>query len=129
VLPARAYHSHPHSQRMGSQSPIFLAYILLLSFIEDGEYYLCASAWRNDGKELYLFSIDQQLMAVDIQQDGSSLRLGTPYALFKASAVSGPTGVYKASPDGKKFVMNTVLPQIVSEPLTLITNWLADLKQ
>jgi hypothetical protein len=33
------------------------------------------------------------------------------------------------SADGKKFVMNTVLPQSITEPLTLISNWLADLKQ
>jgi len=26
-------------------------------------------------------------------------------------------------------VMNTVLPQSITEPLTLITNWTADLKQ
>jgi len=26
-------------------------------------------------------------------------------------------------------VMNTVLPQSITEPLTLITNWPADLKQ
>jgi hypothetical protein len=31
--------------------------------------------------------------------------------------------------DGKKFVMSTVPPQSVTEPLTLITNWPADLKQ
>jgi serine/threonine protein kinase/Tol biopolymer transport system component len=85
--------------------------------------------WRNDGKELYFWSIDQQLMAVDIQQNSANLQLGTPHALFKASVVSGPTGIYTASADGKKFVMNTVLPQSQSEPLTLITNWPADLKQ
>jgi hypothetical protein len=38
-------------------------------------------------------------------------------------------GIYTASGDGKKFVMNTVLPQSIAEPLTLITNWPADLKQ
>jgi hypothetical protein len=69
------------------------------------------------------------MMAVDIQQNGTNLQLGTPHALFKATTVSGATGSYTASADGKKFVMNTVLPQSISEPLTLITNWPADLKQ
>jgi serine/threonine protein kinase len=85
--------------------------------------------WRKDGKELYFFSLDQQVMAVDVQQNGASLQLGAPHALFKATTVSGPNGPYTVSADGKKFVMNTVLPQSITEPLTLITNWPADLKQ
>ena len=38
-------------------------------------------------------------------------------------------GPYTVSADGKKFVMNTVSPQSITEPLTLITNWPADLKR
>jgi len=38
-------------------------------------------------------------------------------------------GTLHVSADGKKFVMNTVLPQSITEPLTLITNWPADLKK
>jgi eukaryotic-like serine/threonine-protein kinase len=85
--------------------------------------------WRKDGKELFFFSTDQQVMAVDVNQEGASLHLGTPHALFKASTVTSPSGPYTVSADGKKFVMNTVLPQSITEPLTLITNWPADLKQ
>ena len=85
--------------------------------------------WRKDGKELFFFSIDQQVMAVDVSQKGASLQLGTPHALFKATTVSVANGPYSVSADGKKFVMNTVLPQSITEPLTLITNWPADLKQ
>lgn len=68
-------------------------------------------------------------MAVDVTQKGASLQLGTPHALFKASTVSSVSGSYTVSSDGKKFVMNTVPPQSITEPLTLITNWPADLKQ
>jgi len=86
--------------------------------------------WRKDGKEMYFFSTDQQqVMAVDIKQNGGSLQLGTPQVLLKATTVSGPQGPYTVSADGKKFVMNTVSPQSITEPLTLITNWTADLKQ
>jgi serine/threonine protein kinase len=85
--------------------------------------------WRKDSKELFFLSIDQQIMAVDIQQNGASLQLGAPHALFKATTVSGSNGPYTVSADGKKFVMNTILPQSITEPLTLITNWPADLKQ
>jgi serine/threonine protein kinase len=85
--------------------------------------------WRKDSKELFFFSLDQEVMAVDVNQSGASLQLGTPHALLKATTVSGASGPYTVSADGKKFVMNTVLPQSISEPLTLITNWPADLKQ
>ena len=67
-------------------------------------------------------------MAVDVSQNGASLQLGAPHALFKAANVSG-AGPYTVSADGKKFVVNTALPQSITEPLTLITNWPADLKQ
>src|SRR5208282_5981568 len=84
--------------------------------------------WRKDGKELFFFSTDQQMMAVDVSQKGASLQLGAPHALFKATTGSGPSGPYTVSADGKKFVMNTVLPQSITEPLTLIINWQADLE-
>lgn len=85
--------------------------------------------WRKDGKELFFISPDGQIMAVDVSQNGASLQLGAPHALFKAATVVGQNGPYAVSADGKKFVMNTVLPQSITEPLTLITNWPADLKQ
>jgi serine/threonine protein kinase len=85
--------------------------------------------WRKDGKELYFYSNDQQMVAVDVSQKGAGLQLGAPHALFKAATVGGISGPYTVSADGKKFVMNTVLPQSITEPLTLITNWPADLKQ
>jgi eukaryotic-like serine/threonine-protein kinase len=86
--------------------------------------------WRKDGKELFFFSpTDEQIMAADVSQKGASLELRTPHALFKATTVGSAAGPYAVSADGKKFVMNTLLPQSLTEPLTLITNWPADLKQ
>jgi hypothetical protein len=66
---------------------------------------------------------------VRIERVRIELQLGAPHALFKAATVSGANGPHTVSADGKKFVMNTVLPQSITEPLTLTTNWLADLKQ
>lgn len=67
-------------------------------------------------------------MAVDVNQKGASLQLGTPRAIIKATTVGTSSGPYTPSGDGRKFVINTVLPQSITEPLTLITNWTADLK-
>lgn len=64
----------------------------------------------------------QQIIPVDVSQKGASLQLGAPHTLFKATTISGISGPYSVSADGKKFVMNTVLPQSIAELLTLITN-------
>ena len=85
--------------------------------------------WRKDGKELFFQTPDQQMMAVDVRENGASLQLGTPHALFKATTVSAPEGPYAVSADGKKFIINTVTTQGGSEPLTLVTNWTADLRK
>ena len=83
--------------------------------------------WRKDGKELFFQSAEQEMMAVDVRENGDSLQLGTPHSLFKAATVNGPSGPYTASPDGQKFVMNILMNQGGLEPLTLVTNWTADL--
>ena len=86
-------------------------------------------AWRKDGKELFFQSTDQEMMAVDVRENGDSLQLGTPHVLFKAATVSGPAGPYTVSPDGQKFVMNLLMNEGGIEPLTLVTNWTADLRK
>jgi eukaryotic-like serine/threonine-protein kinase len=86
-------------------------------------------AWRKDGKELFFQSTDQEMMAVEFRENGDSLQLGTPHILFKATTVSGSSGPFTVSPDGQKFVMNILMNQGGSEPLTLVTNWTADLRK
>lgn len=85
--------------------------------------------WRKDGKELFFQSNEQEMMAVDVRENGDSLQLGTPHVLFKAATVNGSSGPYTVSPDGQKFVMNILMNQGGQEPLTLVTNWTADLKK
>jgi serine/threonine protein kinase len=85
--------------------------------------------WRKDGKELVFSTLDQQLMAVDVRASGASIALGVPHALFKFSAVSGPDGPFDMSADGKKFVVNRLSSDTAPAPLTLVTNWTAELKK
>lgn len=85
--------------------------------------------WRKDGKELYFYSDDQAIMAVDITDNGNALQLGTPHELIKAETVSGPSGPYSPTADGKKFILNVLTTQSNSQPLSLVTNWTADLKK
>jgi eukaryotic-like serine/threonine-protein kinase len=87
------------------------------------------AAWRRDGKELYFLDPSDNLMAVDVDTSGGAPRLGVPHALFQAMGVQRQVGSYVVSADGKKFLINSGSTKQGSEPLTLVTNWTAELKK
>jgi hypothetical protein len=37
--------------------------------------------------------------------------------------------MYDASPDGQRFLVNTIRNQSVSEPITIVLNWTEELKR
>jgi eukaryotic-like serine/threonine-protein kinase len=85
--------------------------------------------WRADGKELFYIALDGRLMAVPIQfaLDGRSVNAGTPVPLF-ATRVGGAVQAsnpqqYVASPDGQRFLMNTLPEEGNASPITVILNW------
>jgi len=82
--------------------------------------------WRNDGKELFYISLDEQLMSVPLQLDAGVLRPGAPAPLFRVrvgGAQPGNSGPqYVVSPDGKRFLVNTLAEELAS-PITVILNW------
>jgi eukaryotic-like serine/threonine-protein kinase len=82
--------------------------------------------WRSDGKEIFYLSSDNQMMAAEIEERGNSIKLRPAQALFRA-AVSSSFSPYDVTPDGKKFVINTLIEQ--DTPLTLVVNWTANLKK
>jgi eukaryotic-like serine/threonine-protein kinase len=84
--------------------------------------------WRGDGKEL--FFISDHMMAVDVTLGGGSPQLGTPKPLFQTTAaVSGLSGPFDVTRDGKKFLVHSMSLQLNDTPLTLVTNWTAELKK
>jgi serine/threonine protein kinase/Tol biopolymer transport system component len=85
--------------------------------------------WRGDGKELYFVGYDGALTAVDVTATSSSVSLGTPHELFKATLQPPVIGSFDVSRDGKQFLLNESGSQEGDTPLTLVTNWLADLKK
>jgi serine/threonine protein kinase/Tol biopolymer transport system component len=87
-----------------------------------------APRWRGDGKELYFVGYDGAMTAVDVTTTKSSVSLGTPHALFSTTLqrAVGPFDVYR---DGQQFLLNATGLQEGDTPLTLVTNWLADLKK
>ena len=84
--------------------------------------------WRPDGKELFYIARDGQLLAVPIRLGANSetVEAGTPVRLF-VTRVGGwgdlPGPQYVVSPDGLRFLMNTLTGEIVTSPITVILNW------
>jgi serine/threonine protein kinase len=85
--------------------------------------------WRPDGRELFCLAADGHLMAVPIPA-GSSRSVfepGTVVSLFWThmwGAAQSDTALlpqYTASPDGQRFLMNTV-SQVTAGPITVLLN-------
>jgi Tol biopolymer transport system component len=83
--------------------------------------------WNPKGKELFYIALDDRLMAVPIgfASNGKAIEVGTPVGLFATTV--GDTTVnrqqYAVSPSGQSFMMNTVLEQGSTSPITVILNW------
>ena len=85
--------------------------------------------FRADGKELYFYTPDGALMAVDV--DVHKLAFGVPHKLFEFRSGNGPPTVapYDVSADGKRFLLNTMVDESGGAPLTIVLNWTADMKR
>ena len=72
-------------------------------------------------------------MALPVSTAPTFQRVGAPVALFTApvyGAGRNPNAHrWAAMPDGQKFIINSVLTEAASEPITVITNWKELLKK
>jgi hypothetical protein len=82
--------------------------------------------WRRDGKELFYLSLDNTMMAVEVEGKGSSFQLARAQPLFVAP-INPFSLTYDASPDGKRFVISFV-PEEENLPLVLMSSWTARLQ-
>ena len=84
--------------------------------------------WSGDGRLLFFSTDVGEVMAVDVRETGAALQLGAPRQILKAPLVSGPEGPFAVSPDGKRLLINQTGSDTVQLPLTVVTNWAAELK-
>jgi len=85
--------------------------------------------WRRDGKELYYVAPDNALMAVEVAT-GSGFAAGTPKALFRTRIKSLDIGFpYDVSPDGQRFLVNTLPEGEQRDAISVVQNWTAELKK
>jgi serine/threonine protein kinase/Tol biopolymer transport system component len=86
--------------------------------------------WRHDGTEIfYLDPYDNKLMAAAVNGKGGSFDVGTVKPLFETYLVAGSRYAYDVSADGQRFLINTILEQTTSGPITVVLNWTAGLKK
>ena len=86
--------------------------------------------WRGDGKEILYLAVDNKLMAAEVNGQGGSLEVGAVRALFEIRP-RGPSRSVYDTVDGQRFLVmvNTAVEQKSSSPITLVLNWMTDLKQ
>jgi Tol biopolymer transport system component len=84
--------------------------------------------WRRDGEELFFLAPDNKLMAVDVAGGSATFASGAPRPLFQTRAAS-PLSSYDVSADGQRFLVNSLLGEPVSSPITLVLNWTAGLRK
>ena len=105
------------------------------SAVGGGKWQVSASGgrsprWRRDGKEIFYLSPANEMMAAEVEEQGNSIVVRTAQALFRCVPVNvniASSAPYDVSPDGKKFVINTLTKDYM--PLILLVNWTANLNK
>ena len=82
--------------------------------------------WR--GRELLLSDRDRMLIAVPVTTSGSTFSVGRAVPLFKISTRSLIATGFDISPDGRRVLVRMQTP-VTPQPMTIVLNWIARLKQ
>jgi Tol biopolymer transport system component len=90
--------------------------------------------WRADGRELYYYAPDRKLMAVEVNGDGPTFKVGEARPLFEIRVAvvdqSFPgSGYYTVTRDGKRFLVSSLPEASERQQINVIVNWMADLKK
>jgi Tol biopolymer transport system component len=78
--------------------------------------------WRPDGGEISYRALDNRLMTAEVDGQKAAFQVGAVRTLFNARP-GGPRYIYDVTPDGQRFLMNTLVEEAASAPITLVVNW------
>ncbi len=83
--------------------------------------------WRGDGRELFFLTPEAKVLGAEVDGSGGEFAVGEVQELFSAPRL--PAGIfdYDVTPDGERFLMNSV-SESAFEPITLVVNWTAELE-
>jgi Tol biopolymer transport system component len=85
--------------------------------------------WRRDDRELYYLGADNRLMAATVDGRGAEFDVGEAQALFETRARSdrylgfGVGASFDVFPDGQRFLVNVMMEQTPTTPISVIINW------
>ena len=86
--------------------------------------------WRGDSKELFYYCTPlNSMIAVNVEETGGKISLGVPRTLFRLSSPYATYLGFDVTSDGRRFLLSTMNFPTASVPLTLVTNWTAELKK
>jgi len=86
--------------------------------------------WRRDGREIFFSRTDGILMAAEVMAGKDSFAVGSVNTLSERRVFQTfYSATYDVFPDGQRFIMAAVKPEAFHAPLTLVTNWTAELKK
>jgi len=87
-------------------------------------------AWSADGSELFFIARDRTLMSAKIQL-GQDFKIELPQPLFATEIKYAETqpAQYDVSPDGQRFLINTLVAQPEMQWVTLVVNWDEELRE
>jgi eukaryotic-like serine/threonine-protein kinase len=90
--------------------------------------------WRADGRELYYYAPDRKLMAVEVNGDGPTFKVGATRSLFEIRVSSidqsfPGNGYYTVTHDGKRFLVSSLPEAPERQQINVIVNWAADFKK
>ena len=83
--------------------------------------------WRGDGQELFYADKDQTLISVQVHESAQDFHVLSSHPLFRLPLPSG-AGFYDVTRDGKRFLVNIRTHREQAAPLTLVTNWTAQVQ-
>jgi len=83
--------------------------------------------WRRDGRELFYYSVDFQIMEVPVDT-GSKFQCGTPVPLFHPHDHDPTDFDFEVSADGHRFLVSRLFEDD-SRPVNISLDWLAEVKK
>jgi len=84
--------------------------------------------WGAGGREIFYVSPDNKLMVVSLKLGADTVEPSAPRELFPLPAVEVGWSPYDATPDGQRLLVRASPERGASQPLTVIVNWPALLK-
>jgi dipeptidyl aminopeptidase/acylaminoacyl peptidase len=83
--------------------------------------------WRGDGQELFYVADDLTIISVQVRESANEFHVLSSLPLFRLQLPNN-VGFYDATRDGKRFLVNTRTSREQNAPLTIVTNWLAQIQ-